>query len=277
MKKIILVLSILMFSNQYVFSETINIPTPLTRESSIRFLTYKDQENRTYNQGTSFESGLNKKLNQLKELYEYQSFLEKKVNSYSKNYDVFVVTPLNDRTIFNVVTRGLYILNNNNCLGYVLLRPEHISNEEPFLNKLSLLNNVDVYFSNRIRDYEYIKLNVYEKNHDGYIERVFIGDVDHNKYILGETFYPEELDNEFKPEILKSLRIFMRRINILESFANEKITLMQYSKYNYIFAGNPDEAYKAPKKNGQNKIIEEPNNKDDSEAKEFEKGADYDQ
>lgn len=211
---------------------------------------------------------------------KYVDFFENKIFNYSKNYEILSGIEIYTEPL-NVVARNISIFLDNKLVGYVMLKPLATKKETSFMNRiLSYKLNNKSYFNKRIKDHKYTKLEIYEKKKDGYIERVFIANRndttnfrDINK-ILGETFYPEELDNEFKPEIIRSLNISMSRVDLETKVLKKEIKLKEYLKRVSKWAGNPNEGYKQPKRDNKNNIIEEPEN-DESYLKELEPSEEY--
>lgn len=230
------------------------------------------------------DENINLSEENLKTEFVGYSFFENILSGYSKNYKVITLID-KFREPLNVVTRDISIMLDNKRISYVILKPSLIEKNTTYFTEINTykLNNRN-YFNKSIKDYKYTKLEVYEKKHDGYIERIFIAKRDVQgitsnfwysmDYILGETFYPEELDREFTPEIIRSLNIAMYRINLETKRIKQEIKLKEYLKKVSNWAGNPNEGYKQPKRDKNNKIIEEPEN-DESYLKELEPSAEF--
>lgn len=255
---------------------------------SFSFNSFADSQIKNYfNLSTYSKSFPDENINlseeNLKTEFVGYSFFENILSGYSKNYKVITLID-KFREPLNVVTRDISIMLDNKRISYVILKPSLIEKNTTYFTEINRykLNNRN-YFNKSIKDYKYTKLEVYEKKHDGYIERIFIANrgltlsIYNNtmeSYILGETFYPEELDREFTPEIIRSLNIAMYRINLETKRIKQEIKLKEYLKKVSNWAGNPNEGYKQPKRDKTNKIIEEPEN-DESYLKELEPSEEF--
>lgn len=230
------------------------------------------------------DENINLSEENLKTEFVGYSFFENILSGYSKNYKVITLID-KFREPLNVVTRNISILLDGKRMSYVILKPSLIKNTTYFFKDLKDYQVITKnYFNKRVKSYKYTNLEVYEKKHNGYIERIFIAKRDVQgitsnfgysmDYILGETFYPEELDREFTPEIIRSLNIAMYRINLETKRIKQEIKLKEYLKKVSNWAGNPNEGYKQPKRDKNNKIIEEPEN-DESYLKELEPSEEF--
>lgn len=255
---------------------------------SFSYNSFADTEIKNYfqlsNYSKSFpDENINLSEENLKNEFLGYNFFENSLKGYSKNYKIISLID-RFREPLNVVTRDISIMLDNKRVSYVILKPSLMKKDNIFFNDMkSCKLDKKNYFNKRVKDYKYTKLDVYEKKHDGYIERVFIANrgltlsIYNNpmeSYVLGETFYPEELDNEFKPEIIRSLNIAIYRVEAETKLFKDEIKLKQISKILSNWAGNPNEGYKQPKRDKKNNIIEEPEN-DESYLKELEPSEEY--
>ena len=198
---------------------------------------------------TSFNQTKDEILN----LYNWDMWVyyDRELLNYSKKYNIITAIPKGNLPSF--VVRKINVLYNSKSIGYLILDPILIEmpKTDPSILKMKNLPEIkNGKFFDGLKKYKYMDLKVYEKEHNGFIERYVIL-IENNKEesLIAEMFYPKELDREFKPEITRSLNLFMKRLSNAYKAYLKEITSDEYWNSSKELEGDVDIDYLKPSNN----------------------------
>lgn len=114
------------------------------------------------------------------------------------------------------VGKAIYILNKENVsIGYCLLDPmvsdfkDNLFVTDSVVRQITSLQVNNNLLKNK-KFYPNTSAIVYEKEHDGYIERYILGKTQHSEMLLLDAFYPKEFDSVLKEKITKNIRLNLK-------------------------------------------------------------------
>lgn len=153
-------------------------------------------------------------------------------NRFSKQYRIISIMPNTEYNgILNLVKKQVSIFVNNEIVAYYLLSPIFIDlpDSDPTYIKMKSLTLNANYLADKITIPQDGQLKVYETEHSDYIER-YITYIHYSngkklEYLLGEIFYPKELDGEFDSKIIDAINTYTYRIDRIRK---AKVNLLSY-------------------------------------------------
>ena len=257
-KYLALILTSIMFCSSNVYANN-NFPKPIVRQdNAVRELLnnpkFNKNSNRLYYYPHLGHTSFNETKNEIVDLYKSWDmwvYYDRELSNYSKKYNI--VTGIPKGNLPDFVVRKINVLYNSKSIGYLILDPILIEmpKTDPSILKMKNLPEIKKgNFFDGLKKYKYMDLKVYEKEHSGFIERyVILIEGNKEEALIAEMFYPKELDREFKPEITRSLNLFMKKLSELYKAHMKEITSDEYWNSSKELEGDVDIDYLKPSNN----------------------------
>lgn len=136
--------------------------------------------------------------------------------NFSKQYRLISIMPKSDENgVLNLIKKQGCILVKNEIVGYYMLSPVNVElpDTDPTYTKIKSLSLNLNYLSNKYTVPQGNKIMTYETVNDGFIERYITLKHGQLEYLLGEMFYPKELDGQFDSKIIDAINTYTYRID----------------------------------------------------------------